>query len=484
MMIGIDFGTTNSSVAVWRTSGAEMIETTDNMDFMPSVVAETEGGLITGRPALLQIGRNPEFTFRNVKRLLGHEFDEQEHGHFQLAEGPDGMVWWRGRNGLRSGPELVAEILKSLLHAAELRLGRKPTGAVIAVPVDFRAPQIAAIREAAQLAGLKKVELFEEPSCAALAFGVNRKKYSRVVVYDLGGGTFDVTVLKTKEGAFQPVAQSGTAQVGGSDFDQRLADFAVDGFFAKEGEDLRANALQMVQVTRAAEEAKKMLSNYDEAEIYDENILFAKTGLTSIREKITRSEFEELTEDLVVRTIASVNDALAQAGMTADDIDNVLMVGGQSRMPLIYDTLEAMFGAKKIVKDGPKPELAVAKGAAIRAAEMDGRLKPTMMQMLVSHSIGITRHGGVFYPVIRKGETFPLRRKVTIRAALEDQTDLGLVVSQGEAMYAAECTQVFRHALDVEPDARVSVAIEIDESGRLTVQVGGELVYGQMEEAA
>jgi len=485
MMIGIDFGTTTSSVAIWRATGAEMIETVDDADFMPSAVAETESGaFVTGRPAIHQMRRNPEYTFRNVKRFLGREWDEQEHGHFQLAEGLDGMVWWRGRGRLISGPELVAEVLKSLLLAAEVRLGKRATGAVIAVPVDFHEAQKQAIREAAGLAGLRRVELFQEPYCAALAYSAGQRKFSRVLVYDFGGGTFDATVLKIKDGDTEAVGMSGSAQVGGADFDQRLADYAVEKFFEREGEDLRAHQVQMIGVLRAAEDAKKILSREEVADIEEANVAFPKSGLISLRETVTRSEFELMTADLVTRTIASVQDALTMAGMKTTEIDTVLLVGGQSRMPLIRGLLEDMFGRKKVIRDGPKAENAVALGAAHRAAEIDGRAKPSVMQVLMPTSIGIRVMGSVYHPVIRKGATYPVRRERTLRGAMEDQEQIEVIVLQGDAEVWHENTEVCRFLLDCDAETRAAIALDVDADGRLSVWADGRVVYGELEVAA
>jgi molecular chaperone DnaK len=483
MRIGIDFGTSNSSVAFYRPTGPDMIETVDGADYMPSVVADTPEGLVTGLAAARHLRRAPEFTFHNIKRYLGVDYSEQEHGSIHLAEGPDGKVWWRGRNALLSGPMLVAEVLKSLLLAADVRLGRRPTGAVIAVPVDFREPQDEAIREAAAMAGIKKVDLFREPYCAALAYSLDRAKYSRVLVYDFGGGTFDATILKIKDGNTKALGMSGSAQLGGADFDKRLADYAVDQFFAKEGEDLRAQPKQMVGVLRAAEDAKKALSTSETALIEEANVAW-RSGLSSLTEPVTRTQFEQLTEDLVIRTIASVQDALAQAKMTPAEIDGVLLVGGQSRMPLIRSVLEGMFGAKKIIKDGPKAEQAVALGAAIRAAELDGRIKPAVMQQLVTASVGVRVAGGGYYAFIKKGETFPIRRERVLRAAREDQTEIELVVLQGDDPAAKGNTEAWRCTLPVEAGARVPVMLDIDPGGRLKVWIAGEVVYGGTQEDA
>lgn len=482
MMIGIDFGTTNSSVAIYRPTGPEIIETVDGDEFMPSTVAITEDGMVTGKPANHQLLRNPEYTFRNIKRYLGLDHSEQEHGHIHLAEGPDGKVWWRGRGDtLLSGPILVAEVLRSLLLAAEIRLGRKPTGAVIAVPVDFREPQRNAILEAAAIAGLnpKKVHLFEEPYCAALAYGLREGAYEQVLVYDFGGGTFDATVLKVKKGNTKALGMSGSAQLGGADFDKRLADFAIDQFFEREGEDLRAYPKQVVRIQHAAEEAKKILSRMEHVELELPSVAFPKSGLASLKQEVSRGEFEDMTRDLVVRTIASVNDALIQSGVKQDKIDKVLLVGGQSRMPMIRAVLTEMFGPKKIITDGPRAEQAVALGAAIRAAELDGRIKPAVMQRLVTGSIGLRVAGGGFYAFIPRGEKFPIRAERVLRPADESQADMEVIVLQGEDPGAMRNTEVCRFGL---PPEDAAIMIDMNEDGRLLVWVGGEIVYGQADE--
>lgn len=476
MMIGIDFGTTNSSVAIYRPTGPEIIETVDGDEFMPSTVAVTEDGLITGKPANHQLLRNPEYTFRNIKRYLGLDYNEQEHGSIHLAEGPDGKVWWRGRGEtLLSGPILVAEVLRSLILAAEIRLGRKPTGAVIAVPVDFREPQRNAILEAAAMAGLKKVQLFEEPYCAALAYGLREQSYDQVLVYDFGGGTFDATVLKIKKGNTKALGMSGSAQLGGADFDKRLADHAIDKFFEREGEDLRAYPKQVVRILAAAEAAKKDLSRMEQTEINEPSVAFPKSGLASLKQEVTRGEFEDMTRDLVVRTIASVNDALTQAKIEQKKVDKVLLVGGQSRMPLIRAVLTEMFGAKKIITDGPRAEQAVALGAAIRAAELDGRIKPAVMQRLIASSIGVRVSGGGFHAFIKRGEVFPIRAERVIRPAGEDQGDMELIVVQGEDPGAMRNTEVCRFTLPAE---RTSIMLDMTPEGRLAVWIAGQVVYG------
>lgn len=488
MIIGIDFGTTNSGAAIYTPQGPQMIETVEGVDTMPSVVAETSKGFIVGRPALRQMRENPQYTFRHIKRFLGREFNENEHGQFQLAEGPDGLVWWQGKKGLISGPQLVAEIIKAILVAAEYRLKKRPDGAVIAVPVDFHEPQLRAIREAARLAGLKpeRVHLFEEPFAASLAFGLDRDKFSTVAVYDLGGGTFDITILNMDKDNIAPAGMNGVSFLGGVDFDKRLVDHCADRFFMAEGEDVREKPHNMPSLERAAEAAKIDLSSVPEATVYVQGIANNERGLASLKENITRTDFEAMTKDLVVRTIASVEDALKQAGLKAKEIDHVLLVGGQSRMPLIHKVLEEYFGPGKIVS-GPKPEFAVALGAAIRAAEIEGRKKVNTVGRMATASVGLTRYGGAFVHVIRKGEALPAKATVELTTAEDGQGTLDLQVWQGEAPDAEDNTLVFSHAVEIEVldagEVTVPVTFEIDAGGRLTVMVSDELVYGLQEAA-
>lgn len=485
MMIGIDFGTTNSGMAIYTPQGPQMIETVEGKDTLPSVVAQTDSGFVTGHAALRQQNENPDYTFRTVKRYLGVDYSDDEHGVFQLAEGPDGKIWWKGRNGLISGPQLVSEVFKSILKAAEFRLGKQPTGAVICHPVDFREPQKEALKAAAMLAGLKDVELFQEPYAAALAFGIGRREFTRVAVYDLGGGTFDITILAMKDGVTDVKGMNGIGFLGGTDFDKRLADFCVDQFFKDEGEDLKARPHCLVHLNRAAEETKIALSSDEEARVYLENLTVGADGFKSMNYGVSRDEFVQMTKDLVIRTMSAVEDALAQAEMKPRDIDHVLLVGGQSRMPLIHDVLAAKFGKQKLVM-GPKPEYAVALGAAIRAAEIEGRIKPGVLEQMAAITLGLRRAGGVCVPLIAKGARYPAARTVELKTAMDGQDALEIVIVQGEASDCEDNTLVCRSSVPVEAMAEgeltVRLLAEADASGVLRITVGDNMIYGEAEE--
>lgn len=481
MMIGIDFGTTNSGAAQWTPQGVQMIETVEGRDTMPSAVAQTETGFVTGHAALRQQNENPDYTFKAVKRYLGVDYNDDEHGHFQLAEGPDGKVWWKGRDGLISGPQLVSEVLKAILKAAEFRFGKRPDGAVIGVPVDFREPQKAALRAAATLAGLTKVELFEEPYAAALAFGIDRKGFTRVAVYDLGGGTFDITILAMKDGKSAVLGMNGIGFLGGADFDKRLVDYCADMFFRDEGEDLKAKPHCMVHLNREAEETKIALSSAEKGRVYLENLTVGEDGFKSMNYTVSRAEFVQLTKDLVVRTMAAVEDALKQAKITDRDIEHVLLVGGQSRMPLIHDVLAGKFGKHKLVMT-QKPEFAVSMGCAIRAAEIVGLLEPNVLERIAATTVGLRRAGGICVPLIRKGSKYPARTEVQLKTVMDDQGEMELVIVQGEAPHAGDNTPVLSHVLPVdalpEGEVTVTLGIEADEAGNLTISADGEVIYG------
>lgn len=485
MKIGIDFGTTNSGAAIYTPQGAQMIETVEGDDTMPSAVAQVEGGFVTGQTALRQLGENPDFTFKAVKRFLGLDYSDDEHGHFQMAEGPDGKVWWKGRDGLISGPALVAEVLKSILKAAEFRLGKRPTGAVIAVPVDFHEPQREAIREAAKLAGLEEVDLFEEPFCAALSYGFGQEGFANIAVYDLGGGTFDITILSMKDGHMHVRGMNGIGFLGGTDFDKRLTDHCVDRFFQDEGEDLKNKPHCMVHLTRKAEDTKIALSGHDKARVYLENFVVAGDGIKSMNYPVSREDFEQMTKDLIKRTITAVDDALKMADMTERDLHHVVLVGGQSRMPLIHKVLSKKFGAHKLAV-GQKPEFAVALGAALKAAELEGRIKQSVLQRIAPSTISVCRFGGAAYAILPRGTAYPASVALELRPAVEGQAEMCIEIVQGEALAAEENTLLVREVLELDPaeDATVALRLEADAAGQLTILLGDEVVYGGVKEVA
>jgi molecular chaperone DnaK len=490
MMIGIDFGTTNSGVAVWTPRGTAMIEIAGQQDTLPSVVAQTDKGFLRGREALTQLDENPDYTFRNIKRYLGRDFDEQEHSDYQLAEGPDGKVWWRGRHGLISGPGLVSELFKSLLIAAESHLKVKPTGAVIAVPVEFLQSQKDAVREAAGLVGLERVEMLEEPYAAAMAYGFTSldDTFKRVGIYDLGGGTFDATILHLKKGMTSPVGMSGIGFLGGADFDARIVEHCADKFFAEHGIDLRSKPHCMVRLVKECEEAKRRLSDTTETTIHlPQLVLTEEKGLLTLKQKLKRSELEDMTKDLVARTVTCLKDALVQADLTKKEIEHVLLVGGQSRMPLIHAVLSKFFGPEKLVT-GPRPEHAVALGAAIQAAEIEGRKAKSVLERIAPQSIGITRFGGEFVPVIKRGEKYPVRKTAELCTVKDGQALLGLEITQGEAVAAEDNERLVFHQIPAEAlpagDLTVTVTLDVDAGGQLSVMAGEDIILGLKDQAA
>ena len=484
MMIGIDFGTTNSGAAIYTPQGAQMIETVEGDDTMPSAVAQTEGGFVTGQTALRQLSENPDYTFKAVKRYLGVDYDDDEHGHFQMAAGTDGKVWWKGRDRLISGPEIVSKVLVAILRAAEFRLKQRPTGAVIAVPVDFHQPQLDALREAAGLAGLERVEFYEEPFCAALSYGFGHEGFANIGVYDLGGGTFDITILSMKDGHMNVRGLNGIGFLGGTDFDKRLTDHCVDRFFQDEGEDLKNKPHCMVHLTKKAEDTKIALSGHDKARVYLENFVVAGDGIKSMNYPVSREDFEQMTKDLIKRTVVALDDALKQAKMTERDIHHIVLVGGQSRMPLIHKVLAKKFGAHKLAI-GQKPEYAVALGAALRAAEIEGRIKPSVLQRIAPSTISVCRYGGAAYAVLPKGTPYPYSADVELRPAVEEQASLCIEIVQGEALQADQNTLLIRQLIEIEAgeEATVMLRVEADANGRLTILLDDQVVYGIREAA-
>ncbi|WP_287994281.1 Hsp70 family protein [Acidiphilium sp.] len=476
--IGIDFGTSNSCAAVWTPSGVRPVELANGQDVLPSVVAFTPGGVLTGRGALRQIHDNPAHTFRYVKRFLGKDFSEEEHGSWQMARGPDGKIWWIGPDGLISGPQIVAEILKTLLVAAEAQLGEAPTNAVITVPAAFHEPQKAAMREAAALAGLPNAELYEEPVAAALAFGIDLEKFARILVYDWGGGTFDVAIIHAGKHAVADKAHGGRADVGGADIDQLIVQHC-DRILAASGHDVGAKPWPKLRLDQAAEEAKKALSADEETELYIDNFLYTGEGIKSFKEKLTRAQLEELAARLVKDTIDETKATLERAGLKRNQIHHILLVGGQTRMPLVHKAIEATFGKKPMA--GVRPEFAVAHGAAIRGAELDGRIETATLRRIASASVGIRRDNGAFVSLIPKGAALPAERafEVTTMAAAQEACSIQLY--EGEHGRAAFNSLVADHAEPVTPgpqgEATVSAVVRRDEAGRLSLSVGGKQVY-------
>jgi len=332
------------------------------------------------------------------------------------------------------------------------------------------------------LAGIQDVHLFEEPYAAALAFALDRQEFSRVAVYDLGGGTFDITILAMKDGVSSVKGMNGIGFLGGADFDRRLVDYCADQFFKDEGEDLKSKPHCMVHLNREAEDTKIALSSDTEGRVYLENLTVGADGFKSMNYSVSRDEFVQMTKDLVVRTMAAVEDALKQAKMNARDIDHVLLVGGQSRMPLIHDVLAAKFGTQKLVM-GPKPEYAVALGTALRAAEIEGRIKPGVLERIAATTVGLRRSGGVCMPLIPKGSKYPVREAVELKTVHDGQSTVEIVIVQGEAPSAEDNTLVWRSVIDVEalPEGELTLGLvaEADASGALRITVDDKVIYGQ-----
>ena len=478
MTIGIDFGTTNSCAAIWSPSGVRAIEMANGADVLPSIVALTPVGVLTGKPALRQIHDNPAHTFRHVKRFLGKDYSDEEHGSWQMERGPDGKIWWKGPDGLVSGPQLIAEILKTLMVAAEADLGTRPDGAVITVPVGFHEPQKAAMREAAALAGIGAVELYEEPNAAALAFGIDLEKFARILVYDWGGGTFDVAIIHAGKQAVSERAHGGLANTGGADIDALIVQHC-DRILAASGHDIGAKPFNQARLQLAAEEAKKALSSESETSIYIDNFLMTGGAISSFKEKLTRGQLEELSARLVKDTIDETKATLERAGLKRNQINHIILVGGQTRMPLVHQAIEATFNKKPM--GGVRPEFAVAFGAAIRAAEIDGRRTPATLQRIANASIGVRRDNGAFVPLIPKGAKLPAEKAFELTTMADGQEAISVQVYEGEHGRAGFNTLVVDHAELVEVAAARAVTLPAivsrDAAGSVSLTVNGRNVY-------
>ncbi len=480
--IGIDFGTTNTCAAVWTPQGERVIDMVDGKETLPSVVALARRGVLVGHPALRQIHENPEYTFRHIKRFLAKPYTEETHS-YQMAEGPDGMIWWKGPTRLWSGPELVAQILGAILTAAEDSLGTRPTSAIMTVPVGFHEPQKLALAEAARMAGLQKVEFYAEPVAAALAFRLTGDGFSRALVYDWGGGTFDVAILHLGKGAMSERANGGLANVGGADIDQLIVDYC-SRILAEDGHDVSGKPHNLVRLARAAEEAKILLSTEEEARIYIDNFLFLPEGVAEFRHVLTQEQLEELATELIKATIDECRAVMARANLKRNEIKHIILIGGQTRMPMVHDAIEAEFGKKPI--SGVKPEYAVALGAAIRAAEIDGRIAPSSLARIASATIGVRRSNELLVPLISKGQTLPAEAKFELTTADDGQAVCSVEIYEGEASTAMFNSRVVSwHEPVDEAEAggpTVPCVIGRDDVGAIWLRVGGRQVYPEVRE--
>lgn len=477
--IGIDLGTTNSVVAVVIGGEPVVIPNQEGNRTTPSVVAFTEKGeRLVGQIAKRQAITNPENTIFSIKRLMGRKYNSSEVEHakkrlpYKIVEAPNGDAHVEVRGRRYSPPEISAMILQKLKQAAEDYLGEPVTEAVITVPAYFDDSQRQATKDAGQIAGLNVLRIINEPTAAALAYGLEKKKEEKVAVYDLGGGTFDISVLEIGEGVIEVKSTNGDTYLGGDDFDLRIIDWMVEEFKKEQGIDLKHDKMALQRLKEAAERAKIELSTAMETEINLPFITADATGPKHLLMKLTRAKFEQLTDDLVQKTIEPCKRALSDAGFSTSNIDEVILVGGQTRTPKVQQVVQGYFG--KEPHKGVNPDEVVAVGAAIQAAVLKGEVKEVLLLDVTPLSLGIETLGGIFTKMIERNTTIPTKKTQIFSTASDNQPAVTIKVYQGEREMAADNKLLGVFELVGIPPAprgvpQIEVTFDIDANGILHV---------------
>jgi molecular chaperone DnaK len=476
--VGIDLGTTNSVIATMEGSEATVIPNAEGGRTTPSVVAFTRSGeRLVGQLARRQAAVNPENTIYSIKRFMGRrvgEVDVEAHQvPYKVVAGKDGRVEIEVQ-GQRYTPEQIsAIILQKLKQDAEAHLGQPVTDAVITVPAYFNDAQRQATHNAGQIAGLNVLRIINEPTAAALAYGLDKKENEQILVWDLGGGTFDVSVLEIGEGVIEVRATNGDTHLGGDDYDRRIVDWLADEFKRDQGIDLRSDRQALQRLTEAAEKAKVELSQRLETEVNLPFITADASGPKHLSITLTRAKFEQLTEDLTNRTRGPFEAALRDAGITVRDLDEVVLVGGATRMPVIQALVKELTGGKEPHR-GVNPDEVVAIGAAIQAGVLTGDVKDVLLLDVIPLSLGIETEGGVMTKLIERNTTIPTSRTEVFSTAADDQTSVEVVVLQGERPLARDNRVLGRFRLEGIPPAprgvpQIEVTFEVDADGILHV---------------
>jgi molecular chaperone DnaK len=478
-VIGIDLGTTNSCVAVMEGKDVRVIENVEGARTTPSIVAFTESGeRLVGQPAKRQAVTNPENTLFAIKRLIGRRYHDpitdkdKELVPYRIVEGANGDAWVEAHGKAHSPSQISAFILQKMKETAERHLGEEVKQAVITVPAYFNDSQRQATKDAGKIAGLEVLRIINEPTAAALAYGLEKKGSGTIAVYDLGGGTFDISILEIGDGVFEVKSTNGDTFLGGEDFDKRILDYLADEFKKENGIDLRKDRLALQRLKEAAEKAKIELSSTMQTEVNLPFITADQTGPKHLNIKLTRAKLEALVEDLVEKTVGPCKAALKDAGLTSGEIDEVILVGGMTRMPKVIETVKTFFGREP--HKGVNPDEVVAVGAAIQAGVLKGEVKDVLLLDVTPLSLGIETLGGVFTRLIERNTTIPTRKSQVFSTAEDGQTAVTIRVFQGEREMAADNKLLGQFDLvGIPPSPRgvpqIEVTFDIDANGIVNV---------------
>jgi molecular chaperone DnaK len=478
-IIGIDLGTTNSVVSVMEGGEVKVIPNQEGNRLTPSVVAFTDKGeRLVGDPAKRQAVTNPKNTIYSIKRFMGRRHSEVEAEEkivpYKIVGGPDEYVKVEVNGKTYTPPEISAAVLRKLKEAAEAYLGHTVTRAVITVPAYFNDAQRQATKDAGEIAGLKVERIINEPTAAALAYGLQTKKNEKIAVFDLGGGTFDISVLEVGDDLVEVLSTNGDTHLGGDDFDQRLIDFIADKFKAENGIDLRKDPMALQRLREAAEKAKKELSGQQTTDINLPFITADASGAKHLQMTVTRAEFERLIDDLVERCRVPVENALRDAKLSPEQIDEVVLVGGSTRVPKVQEFVKKLFRGKEPHR-GVNPDEVVSVGAAVQGAIISGEVKDVVLLDVTPLSLGIETEGGIMTVLVERNTTIPVTKKETFSTAADGQTAVTVSVYQGERPMARDNRLLSQFNLDGIPPAprgvpKIEVSFDIDVNGILNVK--------------